>query len=73
MDSAAAVYGFALRENGVDTTALPEAALQPLFQQFARLHAQTQVAGQGAALGMDSSKTVSFREEFGLNRITVKA
>ncbi|WP_238527041.1 DUF2213 domain-containing protein [Acetobacter tropicalis] len=73
MDSAAAVYGFALRENGVDTTALPEAALQPLFQQFARLHAQTQAAGQGAALGMDSSKTVSFREEFGLNRITVKA
>ncbi|MFT8475771.1 MAG: hypothetical protein ABF659_10965, partial [Acetobacter orientalis] len=76
MDSAAAVYGFALQENGVNTQNLPDSALQPLFEQFARLSTQAQAYTQGmanAALGMDSAKTASFREEFGLTRITVKA
>lgn len=76
MDSAAAVYGFALHENGINTQTLPESALQPLFEQFARLSAQAQAYTQGSsacALGMDSAKTASFREEFGLTRITVKA
>ncbi|GAN63180.1 phage-like protein [Acetobacter indonesiensis NRIC 0313] len=73
MDSAAAVYAFALRENGVDPSGLPEAALQPLFQQFSRLKTQALGTGQGPSLGLDSAKTVSFREEFGLTRITVKA
>ncbi|OUJ03962.1 DUF2213 domain-containing protein [Acetobacter cibinongensis] len=71
MDSAAAVYGFALRENGVDTASLPEEALKPLFEQFARL--STHMAAPTTPLGMDSAKTVSFREELGLTRITVKA
>lgn len=71
MDSAAAVYGFALRENGVDTASLPEEALKPLFEQFARL--STHMATPTTSLGMDSAKTVSFREELGLTRITVKA
>lgn len=71
MDSAAAVYGFALRENGVDTASLPEEALKPLFEQFARL--STHMATPTTPLGMDSAKTVSFREELGLTRITVKA
>lgn len=67
MDSATAVYGFALREQGVDLTDLPEAAYKPLFQQVARLKTQT------SPLGMDAEQTVSFRDTFGLGRITVKA
>lgn len=67
MDSATAVYGFALREQGVDLTELPEAAYKPLFQQVARLKTQTR------PLGMDAEQTVSFRDTFGLGRITVKA
>lgn len=67
MDSATAVYGFALREQGVDLTDLPEAAYKPLFQQVARLKKQT------SPLGMDAEQTVSFRDTFGLGRITVKA
>lgn len=67
MDSATAVYGFALREQGVDLTGLPEDAYQPLFRQVARLREKT------APLGMDAEKTVSFRDTFGLGRITVKA
>ena len=67
MDSATAIYGFALREQGVDLTDLPEAAYKPLFQQVARLKTQT------SPLGMDAEQTVSFRDTFGLGRITVKA
>ncbi|KXV78237.1 DUF2213 domain-containing protein [Acetobacter cerevisiae] len=67
MDSATAVYGFALREQGVDLTDLPEVAYKPLFQQVARLKTQT------SPLGMDAEQTVSFRDTFGLGRITVKA
>ncbi|KXV05318.1 hypothetical protein AD930_14025 [Acetobacter malorum] len=67
MDSATAVYGFALREQGVDLTDLPEAAYKPLYQQVARLKTQT------SPLGMDAEQTVSFRDTFGLGRITVKA
>lgn len=67
MDSATDVYGFALREQGVDLTDLPEAAYKPLFQQVARLKTQT------SPLGMDAEQTVSFRDTFGLGRITVKA
>lgn len=67
MDSATAVYGFALREQGMDLTGLPEEAYRPLFQQVARLKEKA------APLGMDAEKTVSFRDTFGLGRITVKA
>ena len=73
MDSAGAVYGFALRENGVETDTLPEEAFQPLFEQFARLSVQAQACRAGPVMGMDSAKIVSFREEFGLSRIMVKA
>lgn len=67
MDSATAVYGFALREQGMDLTGLPEEAYRPLFQQVVRLKEKA------APLGMDAEKTVSFRDTFGLGRITVKA
>lgn len=70
MDSAAAVYGFALREQGVDLTGLPEEAFRPLFQQVARLKA---LNTSPRIAGMDAENTVSFRDEFGLARITVKA
>mgnify|MGYP003365231073 CR=1 FL=1 len=70
MDSASAVYGFALREQGVDLTGLPEDAFRPLFQQVARLKVQ---APSGSSFGMDADRSVSFRDEFGLGRITVKA
>lgn len=70
MDSAAAVYGFALREQGVDLTGLPEEAFRPLFQQVARLKALNTAP---RIAGMDADNTVSFRDEFGLARITVKA
>lgn len=71
LDSAAAVYRFALKEMGLDCAGIPDAGLEPLFKQAAQL--RTQVTDAPAKkIAQDSKGTADFRENFGLNRIQVK-
>lgn len=71
MDSAAGVYGFALKEAGYDVKGLDEATLCQIWKN----HTKMQEAAQKpvAHIAQDSGETASFRDEYGLGRIGVKA
>lgn len=71
MDSAAAVYGFALKEAGYDVRGLDERTLGQLWKNHA---AMTDAAKQPAVrIAQDSGEVAKFRDEYGLSRINVKA
>ena len=70
MDSAPAVYGFALKEAGIDATGVPEQGLKPLFESFARM--QPRAGGAAPVMGQDAAATQGFRQRFGLERIGVR-
>lgn len=70
MDSAPAIYGFALKEAGIDVTGVPEQGLKPLFESFARM--QPRAGGAAPVMGQDAAATQGFRQRFGLERIGVR-
>lgn len=70
MDSAPAIYGFALKEAGIDVTGVPEQGLKPLFESFARM--QPRAGGGAPVMGQDAAATQGFRQRFGLERIGVR-
>ncbi|QHM91042.1 DUF2213 domain-containing protein [Acetobacter pasteurianus] len=70
MDSASAIYGFALKEAGIDVTGVPEQGLKPLFESFARM--QPRAGGGAPVMGQDAAATQGFRQRFGLERIGVR-
>ena len=69
MDSAPAIYGFALKEAGIDVTGVPEQGLKPLFESYARMQPR---AGGAPVMGQDAAATQGFRQRFGLERIGVR-
>lgn len=71
MDSAAGVYGFALKDAGYDVKGLDENVLRQMWKN----HTQMKDASKkpAARIAQDSAATTSFREDLGLNRIQVKA
>lgn len=70
MDSAPAIYGFALKEAGIDVTGVPEQGLKPLFESFARM--QPRAGGAAPVMGQDAAAAQGFRQRFGLERIGVR-
>ncbi|GCD55200.1 DUF2213 domain-containing protein [Acetobacter pasteurianus] len=70
MDSAPAIYGFALKEAGIDVTGVPEQGLKPLFESYARM--QPRAGGGAPVMGQDAAATQGFRQRFGLERIGVR-
>ncbi|GAB30141.1 hypothetical protein BJI49_10565 [Acetobacter pasteurianus] len=70
MDSAPAIYAFALKEAGIDATGVPEQGLKPLFESFARM--QPRAGGGAPVMGQDAAATQGFRQRFGLERIGVR-
>ena len=69
MDSAEAVYGFALKELGVNTKGLHGSTFKPMFEQIQAMSARQEAAAK-PRLGMDSKAALSFRDKFpGLKKI----
>ena len=71
MDSAAGVYGFALKEAGYDVKGLDEGTLCQIWKN----HTKMQDAAQKPAvrIAQDSGETAKFRDDLGLGRIKVSA